>query len=101
MTLVLSLAAVAALLVLLPFLFTVYMARKVEGMLPPRGRFIDVPGAGLHLREFDGGDARAPAVLASLRRLPVRQGRPYPRLAGAGCHAFLLSESPPFRCTAC
>ncbi|MBW8896528.1 MAG: alpha/beta hydrolase [Massilia sp.] len=63
MTLVLSLLAVAALLVLLLFLFTVYMVRKVESVLPPRGRFIDVPGARLHLREFDGGAAEAPALL--------------------------------------
>jgi pimeloyl-ACP methyl ester carboxylesterase len=63
MTLLLSLLAGVALLVLLPFLFTVYMARKVESLLPPRGRFIDVPGARLHLHEFDGGAPGAPALL--------------------------------------
>jgi pimeloyl-ACP methyl ester carboxylesterase len=63
MTLILSLVAVAALLVLLPFLFTVWMARKVESLLPPRGRFVDVPGARLHLHEFDGGAPGAPALL--------------------------------------
>jgi len=63
MTLILSLVAVVALPVLLPFLFTVYMARKVESLLPPRGRFVDVPGARLHLHEFDGGTPGAPALL--------------------------------------
>jgi pimeloyl-ACP methyl ester carboxylesterase len=63
MTLVLSLLAVAALLVLLCYLFTVYMARKVEALLPPTGRFVDVPGARLHVREFAGGDPDAPALL--------------------------------------
>jgi pimeloyl-ACP methyl ester carboxylesterase len=63
MTLVLSLLAVVALLVLLSYLFTVYMARKVEALLPPTGRFVDVPGARLHVREFAGGGPDAPAVL--------------------------------------
>ena len=27
-------------------------ARKVEAVLPPKGRFVDVPGARLHVREF-------------------------------------------------
>jgi len=63
MTLFLYLLAVAALLILPPFLFTVYMARKVERLLPPRGRFVDVPGARLHLHEFDGGAPGAPALL--------------------------------------
>ncbi len=63
MTLFLALLAVVALLILLPFLFTVYMARKVESLLPPRGRFIEVPGARLHLHEFDGGAPDAPALL--------------------------------------
>jgi pimeloyl-ACP methyl ester carboxylesterase len=63
MTLFLSLLAVVVLLILLPFLFTVYMARKVESLLPPRGRFVDVPGARLHLREFDGGAPDAPPLL--------------------------------------
>jgi pimeloyl-ACP methyl ester carboxylesterase len=63
MTLVLSLLAALALLVLLSWLFTVYMARKVEALLPPTGRFVDVPGARLHVREFAGGDPDAPALL--------------------------------------
>jgi pimeloyl-ACP methyl ester carboxylesterase len=63
MILVLSFLAVVAMLVLLAFLFTAYMARKVEALLPPKGRFVDVPGARLHVREFDGGDPGAPAIL--------------------------------------
>jgi pimeloyl-ACP methyl ester carboxylesterase len=63
MTIFLSLIGALALLVLLLFLFTVYMARKVENLLPPRGRFVDVPGARLHLHEFDGGGPGAPALL--------------------------------------
>jgi pimeloyl-ACP methyl ester carboxylesterase len=66
MTLFLSLMAVVAVVavtILLPFLFTIYMARKVERLLPPRGRFVDVSGARLHLREFDGGAPGAPALL--------------------------------------
>jgi len=57
MTLVLILLAVVALLVLVAFLFTLWTARKVESVLPPRGRFVDVPGARLHIREFGAGDA--------------------------------------------
>jgi pimeloyl-ACP methyl ester carboxylesterase len=63
MTLFLALLGVPALLLVLSFLFTVYMGRKVESLLPPRGRFVDVPGARLHLDEFDGGPAGAPAIL--------------------------------------
>jgi pimeloyl-ACP methyl ester carboxylesterase len=66
MTVLSILAALVALLALaglLAYLFTVYMARKVEALLPPRGRFVDVPGARLHVREFDGRDPAAPAIL--------------------------------------
>ena len=62
MTLVLVLPGVLALLVFVAFLFTLWTARKVESVLPPRGRFVDVPGARLHIREFDGG-ADAPPLL--------------------------------------
>jgi pimeloyl-ACP methyl ester carboxylesterase len=62
MIIVLSFLAVAALFVALACLFTVYMKRKVEALLPPKGRFVDVPGARLHVREF-GGDPGAPAIL--------------------------------------
>jgi pimeloyl-ACP methyl ester carboxylesterase len=60
---VLSILAFVLLAVLLAFLFTVTMARKVEALLPPQGRFVDVPGARLHVREFGCGDPDAPAIL--------------------------------------
>jgi pimeloyl-ACP methyl ester carboxylesterase len=63
MTLVLILLAILALLVLVAFLFTLWTARKVESVLPPQGRFVDVPGARLHIREFDGGDPTLPPLL--------------------------------------
>lgn len=44
-------------------LFTLYTARKVEGFLPPKGRFVDVPGARLHIREFGDSHSDAPAIL--------------------------------------
>jgi pimeloyl-ACP methyl ester carboxylesterase len=44
-------------------LFTLYTARKVEGFLPPKGRFVDVPGARLHIREFGESNTHAPAIL--------------------------------------
>lgn len=47
----LSLAAAILFAVLLTFLFTAWTARKVEAMLPPKGRFVDVAGARLHVRE--------------------------------------------------
>ena len=40
-------------------LFTVRTVRKVEAALPPAGRFVDVPGARLHVVERGQG----PAVL--------------------------------------
>jgi pimeloyl-ACP methyl ester carboxylesterase len=60
---VLSILGLVALIALLTFLFTVYMARKVEALLPPQGRFVDVPGARLHVREFGASDPDAPAIL--------------------------------------
>jgi pimeloyl-ACP methyl ester carboxylesterase len=44
-------------------LFTAYTARKVEAVLPPKGRFIDVPGARLHLRDFGEPHAGRPAIV--------------------------------------
>lgn len=38
-------------------LFTLFTRRKVESLLPPRGRFIDVPGARLHVHESGAGPA--------------------------------------------
>lgn len=39
------------------WLFTLAVSRKVAALLPPQGRFVDVPGARLHLREFGAGPA--------------------------------------------
>ena len=44
-------------------LFTAWTARKVEAILPPRGRSIDVPGARLHVREAGPDDRAAPAIV--------------------------------------
>jgi pimeloyl-ACP methyl ester carboxylesterase len=60
---VLSILGLVVLVALLTVLFTVYMARKVEALLPPQGRFVDVPGARLHVREFGASDPDAPAIL--------------------------------------
>jgi len=53
-----AVAAVVSLLALL-FLFTWRTARKIEAAFPPNGRFVDVPGARLHVVERGKG----PAVL--------------------------------------
>jgi pimeloyl-ACP methyl ester carboxylesterase len=45
------------------FLFTCYTARKVEALVPSKGRFVDVPGARLHIRDFGQQRAGAPAIL--------------------------------------
>jgi pimeloyl-ACP methyl ester carboxylesterase len=66
MTTVFILVALAALAVLSAFLFTAWTARKVETLLPPRGRFVDVPGARLHVRESDTGAAATPGAPAVL-----------------------------------
>ncbi len=63
MTLVPVLLAIPAVFILVAFLFTLWTARKVESVLPPQGRFVDVPGARLHIREFDGADAGPPLLL--------------------------------------
>lgn len=62
MTLVITLLIVLVLLLVLPALFTLWTARKVESVLPPSGRFVDVPGARLHVRDFAGAPG-APAIL--------------------------------------
>jgi pimeloyl-ACP methyl ester carboxylesterase len=54
-----ALALLAALLVL----FTAWTARKVESVLPAKGRFVEVPAARLHIREFGEGHAGSPAIL--------------------------------------
>ena len=63
MTLVPILLAVLALPVFVAFVFTLWTARKVEAVLPPQGRFVDVHGARLHIQEFDGGGPELPPLL--------------------------------------
>ena len=41
--------------------FTHRTARRIEAFMPARGRFVDVPGARLHVRE--SGDGAGPAIL--------------------------------------
>jgi pimeloyl-ACP methyl ester carboxylesterase len=57
------LAGVLVLLAAILVLFTWWTARKVESALPPKGRFIDVPGARLHIRDFGEAHAGRPAIL--------------------------------------
>jgi len=59
LTLVIAIAALLAMLCIALFLFTWRTNRKIEAALPPTGRFIDVPGARLHVVERGQG----PAVL--------------------------------------
>ena len=54
-----ALLVLAAILVL----FTAWTAHKVQSVLPPKGRFVDVPGARLHIREFGEQRAGEPAIL--------------------------------------
>ena len=63
MNIFLALVGILALVVAILALFTWYTARKVESLLPPKGRFIDVPGARLHIREFGDAGADGPAIL--------------------------------------
>jgi pimeloyl-ACP methyl ester carboxylesterase len=44
-------------------LFTAWTARKVESVLPPKGRWIDAAGARLHVREAGPDDRAAPAIV--------------------------------------
>lgn len=62
----LALAALLIVSALLAVGFSAWTARKVETLLPPKGRFVDVPGARLHVREAapDGdGDGLPPVVM--------------------------------------
>jgi pimeloyl-ACP methyl ester carboxylesterase len=63
MNIVLTISGVLAVFIAFLVLFTVYTARKVESVLPAKGRFIDVPGARLHIREFGEAHAEGPAIL--------------------------------------
>jgi pimeloyl-ACP methyl ester carboxylesterase len=64
MTIVLTVLVAAiglpALAAALCALFTLFSARKVAALLPPKGQFVDVPGARLHLRDTGGP---GPAIL--------------------------------------
>jgi pimeloyl-ACP methyl ester carboxylesterase len=63
MTILLTVAGILAACIAVLFLFTWHTARKVEGVLPSRGRFIDVPGARLHIRDFGEAKPDRPAIL--------------------------------------
>lgn len=63
MNIFLALVGILAILLAIVVLFTWYTARKVESLLPPKGRFIDVPGARLHIRDFGEAHAGRPAIL--------------------------------------
>lgn len=63
MNILLAIAGILAVFVAILALFTRYTAAKVESLLPPKGRFVDVPGARLHVREFGEAQAGAPAIL--------------------------------------
>lgn len=57
LTLIATVAVLLAALFVLLFLFTWRTARKIEAALPPTGRFVDVPGAQLHVVERGQGQA--------------------------------------------
>jgi pimeloyl-ACP methyl ester carboxylesterase len=61
MTFLLSVLAVLALVLIGLVWFTHRTARRIEAFMPAKGRFVDVPGARLHVRE--SGDSSAPAIL--------------------------------------
>jgi pimeloyl-ACP methyl ester carboxylesterase len=63
MNILLALLGILALFVAIMVLFTWYTARKVESVLPPKGRFVDVPGARLHVREFGEQHGGAPVLM--------------------------------------
>jgi pimeloyl-ACP methyl ester carboxylesterase len=63
MTLLLVTAGILAVCIAIMVLFTWWTARKVESALPAKGRFVDVPGARLHIREFGEQQAGTPPIL--------------------------------------
>jgi len=62
LTLVLAVVAVLLAIAALLFLFTWRTARRIEAALPPTGRFIEVPGARLHVVER-GERGLGPSIL--------------------------------------
>lgn len=44
-------------------IFTVSTTRKIEAAFPPAGRFVDVPGARLHVSEAGNGNHNGPTLL--------------------------------------
>lgn len=63
MNILLAVVGILALFGTILVLFSWYTARKVESLLPPKGRFVEVPGARLHLREFGESQAGRPTIL--------------------------------------
>ena len=61
--LLLTLLALVLLVALGLAWFTHRTARRIEAFLPPKGAFVDVPGARLHVREFGTGTGSGPAIL--------------------------------------
>jgi pimeloyl-ACP methyl ester carboxylesterase len=61
MTFLLVLLALMALVLIGLAWFTHRTARRIEAFMPAKGRFVDVPGARLHVRE--SGKASGPAIL--------------------------------------
>jgi pimeloyl-ACP methyl ester carboxylesterase len=57
MNLILFIAGLAALALAAMALFTWRTAKRIETFLKPAGRFVDVPGARLHIREAGSGPA--------------------------------------------
>jgi pimeloyl-ACP methyl ester carboxylesterase len=63
MNILLVLLALVVLVVLGLAWFTHRTARRIDAFLPPKGRFVEVPGARLHVREFGSDAGSGPAVL--------------------------------------
>ena len=59
--LLLALAALVLIVLMGLAWFTHRTARRIEAFMPAKGKFVDVPGARLHVRE--SGQASGPAVL--------------------------------------
>lgn len=68
--------------------FTALTVRKVEAALPPGGRFVDVPGARLHVVERGTGPPLLPLTGQNARGAPYAQAR----LQSNGLTAALFIE---------